>query len=405
MPDASRRSWEAVADWGKPQGGGSGKLGAALLWAGLAKRSFANVRSQAELGNEDEARNEGLRSFRILEDLAMWRVRCVVTLGAFLGLVSLVLGEEQQAPADAPASEESQAAEIDKLVEQLDAERFSERQAASRRLAAIGKPAIDALAKAAVGESLEATIRSIDLLRDLLGSADQGAKDAARAALEEIAKSDREAAARRAKDVLQAASPQAQPEGMIPGGAIQIFGGGIQFGGRRISVKNVNGVRDIEVDENDRKIKIHDDPRQAIKVEVTTKKDGKDVTQTYEAKNADELKKKHPEAHKLYQQYAENQAMGAVQIQIQANALPGPVPVNPQAPKILAEHRVRILTMTLQSLNRQLEAAGKVANLPDAPQATKDELKKQMDELKQRLAEMEKRLAEKPEAEAEAKPK
>ena len=55
--------------------------------------------------------------------------------------------------------------EIAKLVQQLDAGRFAERQSASQKLTAAGKAAIPALAKAALGDSLEMTVRSIDILR------------------------------------------------------------------------------------------------------------------------------------------------------------------------------------------------------------------------------------------------
>jgi hypothetical protein len=61
-------------------------------------------------------------------------------------------------------------------------------------------------------------------------------------------------------------------------------------------VKNVNGVKDIEAEEVGRKVKIHDDPDEGIEMSVTEKKDVKEVTKVYKAKNAEELKEKHPEA-------------------------------------------------------------------------------------------------------------
>ena len=98
-----------------------------------------------------------------------------------------------------PASTE----QIAKLVEQLDADRYADRQAASEKLATIGKPAIAALSKAAVGESAEVTIRAIGLLGKFLESSDQETNRAAKATLETIAKSDRQAAARRAQELIK----------------------------------------------------------------------------------------------------------------------------------------------------------------------------------------------------------
>ncbi len=70
----------------------------------------------------------------------------------------------------------------------------------------------------------------------------------------------------------------------------------IQAGpGLKISTRVNNGVKETEVEENDQKIKIHDDPKQGISVEITKEeKDGKDVTEKFEAKNAEELKKEAP---------------------------------------------------------------------------------------------------------------
>src|SRR2546426_468022 len=79
---------------------------------------------------------------------------------------------------------------------------------------------------------------------------------------------------------------------------IQVQAGGVAGPGgfKRMHMKNVNGVKEIEVDDNGKKVKIVDDPNNGIKVEVTEKnKEGKEETKKYEAKNADELKKNHPE--------------------------------------------------------------------------------------------------------------
>jgi len=94
----------------------------------------------------------------------------------------------RRGPAVTSAQKPPSAEELAKLVAQLDAPRFADRQAASEKLAAIGKPAIGALAKVAVGDSPEVTSRAIGLLASLLESSDQPTKAAARTALETIAR-------------------------------------------------------------------------------------------------------------------------------------------------------------------------------------------------------------------------
>ena len=118
-----------------------------------------------------------------------------------------VQDEKPQQPEDKALQEE-----IKRMVEQLTAERFSERQEASRRLAEIGKPAIPALTERALGDSLEGIIRSIDILRGLYRSGDEATRQAAKEALEKIAKAENPSAARRAEDALKAgAKPPAPP--------------------------------------------------------------------------------------------------------------------------------------------------------------------------------------------------
>jgi polyhydroxyalkanoate synthesis regulator phasin len=73
---------------------------------------------------------------------------------------------------------------------------------------------------------------------------------------------------------------------------------------QEIKIRNVNGVKNIYVTENDRKITIIDDPDRGIKIEITDNKDGKPATRTFQANNIAELQKKSPEAYKLYQKYS-----------------------------------------------------------------------------------------------------
>jgi hypothetical protein len=205
----------------------------------------------------------------------------------------------------------------------------------------------------------------------------------------------------------------AQPAQPVPGGFRPALPLRVAFGGaafKRVTVKDVNGVKDIDAEEADRKIKIHDDPAKGIEMEITEKKDGKDVIQKYEAKNAEELKTKHPEMHKLYEQYAKGPA-GGIRIEAFAGGFPGipgrvlppgipapPVPAFPapillpaklrtgETEKQLAER----LDAALKEVTESLEQFGKIADKSDELSRTKEKLeaaRKRLEELKAKLAE------------------
>jgi hypothetical protein len=233
----------------------------------------------------------------------------------------------KEAESKEPATEAVTATDIPKLIKQLDSEDFAERQAASSRLAGAAEMAIPALEKAALGESREASMRAFDILRNHLEKGGPTARDAAKDALERIAKADAGGASRRATEILTPPTPVAPPRNVRAGFAPAIpimpapgfapAPGGIRIAGARIvvaagaagggietKIKVENGVKTTEVKDKDRQVKIVDDPDKGLQLEVTETKDGKEKTEKYEAKNADELKTKHPEAHKIYEEYS-----------------------------------------------------------------------------------------------------
>lgn len=254
-----------------------------------------------------------------------------------------VIAKAQDKPAE-PAIEAKQPAEakpagtdFGELVNQLDADKFADRQAASHKLAEGGKAAIGALAEAAQGPSREASTRAVEILKNHFQKGDEATKAVAKEALEKISKGTNSAAARRAEVAL---NPKPENPQVLPGlpagirlvpGRVQIQVQGNAGGGivRRVSIRVTNGVKEIDVDDNGKKVKILDDPNNGIKIEVTEKnKEGKEETKKYEAKNADELKKNQPDAHKIYEEYSKQPGGIQIQgIQIQGNALPfGAVP-------------------------------------------------------------------------------
>lgn len=295
------------------------------------------------------------------------------------------------AVADEPAVADASAERIAELIKQLDADQYSDRQDAQDALIAIGRPAIEAVGQAATAGSLEVTSRSIDILKKLYDSPDEATKSAAEAALKKLADGDHASSARRAKAVLKAKEPAANQG--VPGAGRVIIGNAqfnIQGGNKRVSVRTVNGVKTIDVQEGDKNTKIVVDAQGAIKAEVTTKQDGKDKTEKIEAKNADELKKKNKEVYDLYQQYAKNNAMG--QIQIQFGQFGGrAIPIQPQIrrPKQI---QVDLAARLLKSWTQQIQRMTGEKELKGAPKESLDELQKQVDAAKNQLSELEKRI-------------
>ncbi|MFQ5733989.1 MAG: hypothetical protein ACE5KM_18785 [Planctomycetaceae bacterium] len=79
-------------------------------------------------------------------------------------------------------------------------------------------------------------------------------------------------------------------------------GGGV--GGITISSRTVNGQRQIDIQENGRKISISDNRGKEIVVKITETVNGKPQTTEHKAKDLVELKKKHPKAAKVYERFA-----------------------------------------------------------------------------------------------------
>jgi hypothetical protein len=114
-------------------------------------------------------------------------------------------------------------------------------------------------------------------------------------ALREAAQGDDPEARSRAKNLLQHIERHLPPPAPRPNGM-----------GRSQSMRmSMNqGVRTIDVNDNGRKVHIVSKADGQIEMSVTGIEDGKEATETYHAKDADELKKDNPEAFAIYDQWA-----------------------------------------------------------------------------------------------------
>ncbi|MCS7304854.1 MAG: hypothetical protein NZ602_07080 [Thermoguttaceae bacterium] len=288
--------------------------------------------------------------------------------------------------------------ELEKLVQQLDADSFADRQAASQRLAELGRAAIDALIRAATSESLEANVRALDILKKHLDSQDAELKKATKEALEKIAEGPRASSARRAKDILKAYEERQNVEKLQQQG-VQVLGGRIQvaaqaqmIGGQGVQrVQIVNNVKTIEGEEKDLKFRIVEDPKEGITVELTRKKEGKEVTEKFQAKNLEELQKKHPEAYEVYKRHSQAGGVMIQPIQVQ------PIQVQPiQVPpaQVIRRNNLETASRLLPIWISQVERLVTEDAIKDSPKESLQELHKKIVEARQALEKLEKRIQE-----------
>lgn len=301
--------------------------------------------------------------------------------------------EPQQKTAEGSESQ-ADATQLAEWIKQLDADRFSQRKRASQKLYDAGKAAVPALLETARGGAKEAAQRSVDILKRFLQSPDESTQAEARAALEKLAADGSSPVAKAAEQALRpkpenntpAPPIQAPPLPRIQIGAIQkqiqIGGGAGGIGGTSKRVSVVNGVKTIEVSEKGRKIKIIDDPAKGIEMEVTETKDGKQETQKYEAKDADELKKKHPDAHRLFEQHTQEGILPEIPFP-PGGILPAPngLPIDPQ--KMLDQLQQRgQRAEAIEKASKQLQdAIERLQKAQDNP--TKDDVSKALEQLQE----------------------
>lgn len=302
------------------------------------------------------------------------------TLVLFTGTTNLA--QESDSVAKESVSQAVTDADIAQLIRDLDGNRFSKRQDASRKLKELGERAVPALTEAAMGNSREAASRAFAILKDHFNGEEGPLQAAAKAALKKLAESNKATVARKAQDLLDPKPPpQAAQPIQIGGGQVQIqFGIG---GAQQIQMKNVNGAKSINVKENGRSIQIDEDPNKGIKIEVTEKVNGKDVKKKYEAKDAAELKKKHPEGHKIYEKYGKG---GPIQFQraavplirgIQLQAFPQPQ--LPAAPRLIDG---KAMGEQLEKISAQVDEAQKLLEKHKANPQQTESLEKAIQQLK-----------------------
>jgi len=300
----------------------------------------------------------------------LFAIACIIT-------ASLASAADATADNTTPESTTSAASvDLGGLVEQLGAPEFAERQEASRKLSEAGKSIFPQIEKAAEAGSREVATRAVEILKRHHTGGDLETKEAAKAALERLAKCGNPAAAQRASNALnpQPAATIQQPAigGINPAVLQQLQQRGIQIqlGGiapgqnvvRRTSIRTINGQREIEVQEGDRNTKVKDGANGGIEAEITEKVNGKETTRKIEAKDLEDLKKKDADVARIYEMY--NRVGRGIQIgampggALPGGALPGGLPV----PAVRPPETVKRM---IESIERSIERAK--SQLPNDP--------------------------------------
>lgn len=207
----------------------------------------------------------------------------------------------------------------------LDETEFARRQEASQRLMEAGKAVFPELESAALQGRREASGRAMEILERHFQRGDDDTKQAARAALERLAKTGNAGVVQRANNALNPPQQPAEqafgPFGalpIMPGRNVQIQIAANNANARRVHIRSVNGKKEIEVEENGKKTKVQDGANGGIEAEITEKINGKEQVRKVSAKDLDELKKKDADAARIYEQFQQGSNMriqaGGIQV-------------------------------------------------------------------------------------------
>ncbi len=258
------------------------------------------------------------------------------------------------------AAETPTADNIAKLLRELDDDSYQVRERATAELIKLGRPAVEAVAAAAEGQSLEVSRRCMQALTMWRESDNAELKAAANEALKGLIKSKNEHVASKARELIEPAKQPEAPAANPFNFNIQVRQ--VQLAGQRgVRIQNNNGLKTIDVNENGKQTHIEENPQGGIKVKVTEKVDGKEKSTTHEVKNAEELKKKLPDVFKLYQKYGQQRAAPRIALQIAAQALPMRRLV-PAAKPDGVKKAVQQIEAAQKQLKQSIEAMQKLAH-------------------------------------------
>jgi len=223
--------------------------------------------------------------------------------------------------------------QVEQLISDLDHADFKVREEATKKLAAASSLVIPAVEKAANGDNLEVATRSLQILKLLYEGKDVDAQADAAIAIKRLCDSPNKSIARRASAILDGSRGPETPEGAGRFPPVRWNARGLVPGGmaRQVSVQNVNGQVQVSVVEPDRRIEIRHNNQRQIVVKITPSNPdapGKGASES-KAQDLQELRERHPEAAKLFEEYAGDNALP----DLGGNLFPGGFPPGfPQLP-------------------------------------------------------------------------
>jgi hypothetical protein len=202
---------------------------------------------------------------------------------------------------------------------------YAVRDKAQAKLTAAGELALDPITRAVTSTEPEVRQRAVEILRRHAAGTSEPIGTKARVALEDLSRSEDMAVARAASSAMATNDrkrQEAQLEAttrdrmMVRGGRAVFMPGkplvvararaiAIAPGATSLQISVVNGKRSLIAKADGQKVEISDggDDKGGIKMSITKKVDGKEVKESFTAKDADELKTKHAEAYKVYEKY------------------------------------------------------------------------------------------------------
>ncbi|EAQ79904.1 hypothetical protein [Blastopirellula marina] len=331
---------------------------------------------------------------------------CLLLLLASLPAVAAEPEKSTESNPAVVATATAKSAETDRTIRrairQLDSDTFAERREAAEQLRDAGPAAIASLEEACRDGAGERVAQSIEILQSFAASEDREVSAAALHALKNIADGENATAAKLAATAVHSirTTPGMRPAPEAGGDRIAGFNPfdnamlqGMRGRERNFSMSTVrnNGREQIKITDGERRVEIDKDPSGPLRVEW---REGNDAPQVAEADDLDQLRKDHPQAAEIYDQY-QAQIAGAQGMlgerffaPLRLDGLPIPQPMrqmDEQWARMRAEHQQMMEEMRAQHQQRMRNMRQIAPARPANPPTQLRRLQEDARQLQQRI--------------------
>jgi hypothetical protein len=259
-------------------------------------------------------------------------------------------------------------ADLARLLEQLDAPEFGDRQEASRSLSEAGKAVLPDLEKAVATASREVSSRSLDILKQHYQQGDADLKQAAKESLARLSENKSASIAQRARNVIDPPKQLAMNVPVGPGGFGGFRGPPGQMQGfppprfapppivpaalapavRSVSISEINGHREVKIDDQTRVTTMQSRSGGPIDITVHDKIRNEQV-KSIKAIDLEDLKAKDAELAQIYERY---QQQGRAPVG--GLPLPARVPGTPAGSSDLAKRMLDTIESNIERYKARL---------------------------------------------------